>query len=583
MRKIAAVALVPAIAFVFAISLVLGGTMVLVANHYNLGWYNSRTDSALLLAEAGINDEITYIAQHLGDTAVTSKSSQPTAGVGETEVYPGEGHVVYGRKGTVSGFSSKYFWVYSSMDSAGATAWDGITPNFYVTARAKVDGAWRKVQAQVKGESVFSLYAIVALASYTNNSNAISLSSATATISGTMLTNGQVSNSSSTIVASNAINANTISNNTGQFTASNVANGGTLYSQSAPWVYPSTVEVLKLLKGQTGLSDSAAWTWIGTAANNSNATGIYTYRTTAQNSTISSGNCQLASGVSLGGTPVLQNSTFTGANAKPGTTRSSNNVTISAIGNTTPISITTSSNHGLGTGDSVQITGATPAGVNGQWVVTKTGPKSFTLNGSTALGAGSTGTASPNLVKTIILEPGDYYLSQINISYASTIELIVDPNALASGGTAGQVRIWINDTTNGAQNDTLSIPISGPNGTTLSPDSFRLYYGKDNRGITISRPNSITDYAGNTISADFTLYGGVYCVTKKPGDASSLNGTQITFSGNTSGNTAKIVLNGALVADKVAFQGLCQITYSPSSKTDPLIGTGISGGYTDFP
>lgn len=584
-RSTRAAGMVTALIFVLCLSLLLGGSMVLVSQHYRNGWYNSRTESALLLAEAGINDEIQYIATHFGDSSVTTKSSPPTAGVGETEVYPGEGHTIYGRKGSVDGFSGKYFWVHTSTDSAGTTAWDGITPSFYITARAKVDGAWRKVQVKCDGLSTFGLYAIVALASYTNNSNAIVLSSATATVTGTMLTNGQVSNSSSTIVASNAINANTIANPNGQFTSGNVVSGGTLSSMTGPWIYPSTVEALKLVKGQSGLTDAQAWTWIANSANNQNATGIYTYRPSATGSTVNSTNCQAAS-LSFGGSPTLNNATWNSAGYKPGTTNSSNNVAIDttagSISNTTPIEITTSANHGLTTGQSVQITGASIGAVNGTWVITRTGPKKFTLNSSTASGSGQSGTVSPNLVRTLIFEPGDYFFNQVNISWDNTVEWIVDSSGILGGDGSGQVRIWIYDPSNGTQNDTISVQILAANGATPNPDGFRLYYGKDNKTITISRPNSITDYTGTTITTDFSIYGGVYCVTKKPGDATALSGTQITFSGNTSGNPYYIRLRGALVADKVAFQGRCAIEYTATSRNDPIIGTGVSGGYSDF-
>ena len=56
---------------------------------------------------------------------------------------------------------------------------------------------------------------------------------------------------------------------------------------------------------------------------------------------------------------------------------------ISAIGNASPIQITTAAAHGLETGDIVQITGAPAASnANGQWVLTVIDTSNFTLNAS---------------------------------------------------------------------------------------------------------------------------------------------------------------------------------------------------------
>lgn len=63
-------------------------------------------------------------------------------------------------------------------------------------------------------------------------------------------------------------------------------------------------------------------------------------------------------------------------------------LTVSTVGNTTPVSVTTSTAHGLGTGQEVQLSGILgPVGVNGQWFITSTGANTFTLNGSVAGGA----------------------------------------------------------------------------------------------------------------------------------------------------------------------------------------------------
>jgi hypothetical protein len=55
---------------------------------------------------------------------------------------------------------------------------------------------------------------------------------------------------------------------------------------------------------------------------------------------------------------------------------------IIGITNATPVGITTSAPHGLSTGDDIVISRADAIVANGRWIVTVTGPNTFTLNGS---------------------------------------------------------------------------------------------------------------------------------------------------------------------------------------------------------
>lgn len=64
---------------------------------------------------------------------------------------------------------------------------------------------------------------------------------------------------------------------------------------------------------------------------------------------------------------------------------------ISSSTNATPISVTTSANHGYSTGDTIVITGhTTNTNANGTWEITVTGLTTFTLNNSTGNGVGGT-------------------------------------------------------------------------------------------------------------------------------------------------------------------------------------------------
>jgi hypothetical protein len=55
---------------------------------------------------------------------------------------------------------------------------------------------------------------------------------------------------------------------------------------------------------------------------------------------------------------------------------------ITAILNATPMAVTTAAPHGLSTGDDVVISRSDAVAANGRWIVTVTGPNSFTLDGS---------------------------------------------------------------------------------------------------------------------------------------------------------------------------------------------------------
>ena len=68
---------------------------------------------------------------------------------------------------------------------------------------------------------------------------------------------------------------------------------------------------------------------------------------------------------------------------------------IVAVTNATPMAVTTALPHGLSTGDDIVISRSDALAANGRWIVTVTGPNSFTLDGSQSdllhPGDGSTG------------------------------------------------------------------------------------------------------------------------------------------------------------------------------------------------
>lgn len=91
----------------------------------------------------------------------------------------------------------------------------------------------------------------------------------------------------------------------------------------------------------------------------------------------------------------LGNGTWTSVTSA---TTATDKLSVSAATNATPIAITTTANHGLSTGDVVQINsvgGNTAA--NGTWIVTSTGLTTFTLDGSAGNGAYTTGGLVQNI------------------------------------------------------------------------------------------------------------------------------------------------------------------------------------------
>ncbi len=657
-----------------------GACLLYVRQNNNLGWANSRSEAALHMAEAGVNDEIQYIAANVGATSAATTSSGSTGqstspayvnSPATTSVSPFTNAVVNGRYGTISGATGNY-WVFTTLTNPATnpsswTAWDGKSVPFYIVSTAYVNSSWRRVYVTSgTTKSVFASNAIFAIDAIQGSSNAIQLSNATVTVTGTMGTNGKVSGSSSTMTASNAIDAY-LANTTTQFSSSNLSAGGTLYIQSNAVIYPTVTTVLSRATGKT-------WTQLSTS--NSNSTGVYTYASSAQASTINTTNCVQATGVTMGN--MLSNQSNGGytnawANAanKPGTTNgtflvsgatnaspiqittvkkhglsSGDQVTISGVGGdtaangtfyakvpsgngsqttftlysdsglSTPVAgnaaytsggvgvknisivsiingtVTTSAQHNLSTGNSVTITGDTA--VNGTYTITvpngNAGKLTFTLNNYSGTASGTGGAAKLNVVQTLIFEPGDYYFTAVNVLSDPTTEIVIDSQAYASGGAAGNVRFWIQNNLNGTanssvQNDVFQNPINATIASTSSapdPTLFHIYYAVDKGVFTLQRPSGYVNYDGSA-AGNFNTYGAVYAVSKIWGDTSSLNGTTIGFLGQ----SGSINLNGALIADQVSFQGTCNIIFNYPADTsgngvgDPEGGAGTLSGYTD--
>ena len=191
-------------------------------------------------------------------------------------------------------------------------------------------------------------------------------------------------------------------------------------------------------------------------------------------------------------------------------------------------------------------------------------------------------------VQTLIFEPGDYYFTNMSLLYDASKEIVIDPCAYASGGTAGQVRFWCvdqNAVANGNTSDVCQLPIKNTckSGEDPDPGQFRLYYDKDGATCEFNHPEGCKDWQGNSIDTDFDYYCGVYACSKPCGDSSSKVGCTVKFHGTelTSGcgtttptSHGSCHLHGSMLCDKLTFQGhnKCEYTPSKTCEKDPCSG-----------
>jgi hypothetical protein len=180
-------AMMAVVALTLFASMILGAVLLNARNQYTLTWARTNSESALLLAEGAINDEISYINIHMYDANTNTRSSQNTTANGEP---------YKGRKGSISGVNGQ-FWVFTSADAAGTTAWDGNSSTLYITANARVNGAWRQVQIGGPNmySSIFTNYGVFGVNNNngTNTTNVTLNGAANLIVNGTVGTNGGVS------------------------------------------------------------------------------------------------------------------------------------------------------------------------------------------------------------------------------------------------------------------------------------------------------------------------------------------------------------------------------------------------------
>jgi len=311
-------ALITALLFTLIVALLVGGGLLYVSQNFRLATVRRDSEAALLLAESGVNDEFNYIANHLYDPDVTKRSSQPNKLEGEPYV---------GRHGKIPGLQGD-FWVYTSRDPYSYTSgalcypWTGGS-TLYITCNAVVNGAWRRIRVGGNNQlqSVFNLFALFGLdAGNNNNQPSIGLTgNADVDIVGTAGTNGHVQKGSGTIHYTRAINYNTAYY---EGTPKKQFEDNPVFGQPARLDFPTVTKVVRYLYTATsGMTDSAAWSWLKN--NRQNSTKMLQYKADLPlGAGISPGNVTLANYPTADTTLVNKQGNKLGhwenINAKPG-------------------------------------------------------------------------------------------------------------------------------------------------------------------------------------------------------------------------------------------------------------------------
>ncbi len=256
-----------AIAAIAAMSL---GVALVLNSSYNRSTYvKSDSEAALLLAEAGINEELNRISTNITAGGLIAASAPSTL---TSEPYPG-------RKGTVEGTEGTY-WVYGSSDPDGTIPWDGSS-DFYITSNAVVNNSWRR--ARIGGpnanpfQSPFGTFALFGLdsASSSNRPNIGLTGNAEVQVIGGAGTNGRMQGGSGTITYTSAVNYNA-----GAYASSPHEQfvGGNVSERNDKLVLPTVVDVIKqTIPAASRMTDQQAWAHL--KANNDNVGGAKMWKT----------------------------------------------------------------------------------------------------------------------------------------------------------------------------------------------------------------------------------------------------------------------------------------------------------------
>lgn len=146
--------------------------------------------------------------------------------------------------------------------------------------------------------------------------------------------------------------------------------------------------------------------------------------------------------------------------------------------------------------------------------------------------------------RTLIIPPGDYYFTDIQLS--GNREIIIDNGGLTTGA-AGMVRIWMNGSNSNDTINNLQVTY-----TSTDPSLFRLYYNK---------------CANLSISGGSTYYGGIYAVR-----------TGCTGSIDLAGGA---IVHGSVIANHITIAGGATINFPSNGGIDHAGDFGIWYGFAD--
>lgn len=159
-------------------------------------------------------------------------------------------------------------------------------------------------------------------------------------------------------------------------------------------------------------------------------------------------------------------------------------------------------------------------------------------------------------VSTLILPPGDYYFTDIQISGPATI-VCDTAGSTVPGGTPGQVRIWMNNSTS---QDTINADVVFTKSS--DPSMFRLYYNKA---------------ANISLAGNMTYYGGIYAV--RSAGNSAVSSASVSLPGGSK-------VTGMVIADVANLSGGAVVTGVTSAQianaNDYSGGVGSYGFLNDW-
>jgi hypothetical protein len=249
---------------------------------------------------------------------------------------------------------------------------------------------------------------------------------------------------------------------------------------------------------------------------------------------------------------------------------------ISAISNTVPIQITTSTPHGLSDRQAVVISGADVSSANGTWVINVTGPNTFTLVGSSSNTTGTTGTVTVGFLYSYGLVI-DGYGAGINFGTGFEKEVSIPSSVrIVSSGDIGKMLVL--KSTKFPTKNAGCFKISGVN---IGSNRYIIDY-RSTENPPPENTNSIDWWLyeiENTVSNHITTFAGGNVSVSNATNTSpiqlTLAGTPAISNGFVTGQT----INVSGVGGNTAANGTWTITQI-SSTVYSLNGSVGNGTYT---